>query len=406
MANKKRIALITTWFPPHYSVATNRMLAFAEYLSESFEVHVFALDTTVSSKEWTSDCWVHYHASSQWMERLKDKQEDGPLKHKFKVVTRILLSKVVKNPMVKWQKATLHSLVEQHKQHPFDGIISSFSPQETHLVAIDFCRQFKNIPWIADMRDEMSTNPYIDASTRQNLQRIEADVNELATAILSVSYPIVDDFKRICPKVPFFEEIRNGFNHSIPPAIAPTENSVFTMGYFGTFYGARKPNYWFEALRQMMLEDPNFDCQVEIIGAHQNYTVPTELNGKVHLRPALNYTEAIHRMLEMDVNVMLHPKSKIKGVFTGKLFDYISVKRPVLAFVDTDDVAAELVNDFQCGYVASFDDVAENKRVILAAYEDWKSKKMVAANDEQVASLHRKNQVAKLTELIQRVLKQ
>ena len=33
--NKKHIVIITTWFPPHQSVAVNRMVSFTRYLDHS-----------------------------------------------------------------------------------------------------------------------------------------------------------------------------------------------------------------------------------------------------------------------------------------------------------------------------------------------------------------------------------
>ena len=42
-SKNKKIALITTWYPPINGIAVNRMNAFANYLSERFEVEVFCL---------------------------------------------------------------------------------------------------------------------------------------------------------------------------------------------------------------------------------------------------------------------------------------------------------------------------------------------------------------------------
>lgn len=405
MGNNKRIALITTWFPPQQSVATNRMLAFVEYLSTDFELEVFCLDTKNHQVKWNDNVTVHYSTSSTLFEKLKDLQSDGPLLHKVKVGTRIIMSKFIKNPLIKWQKASTDKLIERHKINNFDLIISSFSPQEAHLVAIEFCKQFSTIPWIADMRDEMSANPYIDQTTKDNLKQIELEVNKFASAILSVSKPIVDDFKVLCPNVQYFEEIRNGFNHEFKRDVSQsTQNKVFTLGYFGTFYGTRKPTVLFEALKELKLENVDFDFKVEIIGAHQNYTVPSEIADKVQLFPALSYVEAIKKMAEMDVNVQLHPRSKQKGIYTGKLFDYISVQKPVLALVDSEDVAAQLIQDFSCGYVAEFSELEENKTMLKRAFDDWKSGIIPHASDEQVESLHRKKQVEKLKSLIDSIL--
>lgn len=406
MLTNKRIALITTWFPPQESVATNRMVAFAEFLSEDFEVEVFCLDQIERSITWNDSTKVHYSSSNKLFERLKDKQSDGTFLHKLKVGTRIILSKFIRNPLSKWQKSTFKKLENSHKINPFDCIISSFSPQEAHLVAIEFKKKFPTIPWIADMRDEMSANPYIDSTTKLTLEKVEKQVNEFADAVTSVSEPILTDFKRLLPKVQFFEEIRNGFNHQFIRNLNDNEkNSVFTLGYFGTFYGKRKPNILMQALSELKQENSDFDFIFEIVGAHRNFHIPNELQKNILISPNLPYLEAIEKMATFDCNVQLHPKSEQKGIFTGKLFDYISSQKPVLAFVDKTDVAAKLIEEFDCGYVAEFDQLQENKKIILNAYEDWKQNKIKFASDEQVASLHRKEQVNKLAELIHKLTK-
>lgn len=405
MLENKRIALITTWFPPQQSVATNRMLAFAEFLSLDYEVEVFALMQETKSIKWNKNVNVHYNAANNLFDFLKDKQSDGRIYHKFKVATRIVLSKFIKNPLEKWQISTFNQLKKIHSLNPFDCIISSFSPQEAHLIAIQFKKEFPNVPWIADMRDEMSENPYIDSKTKQNLLQIEKQINEYADAVTSVSEPILFDFKNSLPKVNYFEEIRNGFNHDFKRAKnTSNKNDVFTLGYFGTFYGKRKPHILLQALSEIYIENTGFNFQFEIIGAHKNFEIPTEISTRVHLREPLPYIDAIEKMADFDANIQIHPKSKQKGIFTGKLFDYISVQKPVLAFVDKEDVAAKLLEEFDCGYVAEFSDVQENKKIILEAYNDWHENKMKFASDEQVQSLHRKEQVKKLSQLIKKLI--
>lgn len=402
--NKKHIALITTWFPPQQSVATNRMLAFAEYLSLNYEVEVFALMQEEKTIKWNKNVLVHYSATNDLFEFLKDKQSDGRIFHKIKVGTRILMSKFIKNPLEKWQKSTLAKLKEMHEKKPFDCIISSFSPQEAHLIAIEFKKEFPNVPWIADMRDEMSANPYIDSKTKLNLSAIEKQVDAFADAVTSVSEPILSDFKNSMPTVKYFEEIRNGFNHDFRrEKDSDNRNSVYTLGYFGTFYGKRKPNILMEALKQLTLENNSFNFQLEIIGAHQNFSIPAEITSKVNIVEPIEYHDAIEKMASFDGNIQIHPKSKQKGIFTGKLFDYISIQKPVLAFVDKQDVAAKLIEDFDCGYIAEFSDVEENKKIILEAYNDWKENKIKFASDQQVKSLHRKEQVEKLHQLIMKL---
>lgn len=74
--------------------------------------------------------------------------------------------------------------------------------------------------------------------------------------------------------------------------------------------------------------------------------------------------------------------------------------------MDKDDVAAQLVLDFNTGYVGECNDKEENKRAIWECYTDWKNNTVKRVSEENRISLHRKNQVAKLQLLIDQILKQ
>lgn len=399
MTSRKHIALVTTWFPPQQSVATNRMLAFAEYLSEDFKVSVFAFDQTAHQMHWNENITIHFLASKSIIDKLKSNQKDNKFKHNVKTAIRILLKKVVKDPLKKWQESVTNSLIREHKLIPFECIISSYAPQEAHLAALNFCSENPDVKWIADMRDEMSKNPGVSKQQKGYFERIEAEINRHATAITTVSQPILDDFKALCPDIQFFEEIRNGFNHNLKNDFMH-QNDVFSIGYFGSFYGGRKPVTFFKALEELVVEKPDFTFEFHVVGAHRNFHIPSQFDSMVHFKPALNYLDAIQLMMKMDANVVLHPRSNQKGVFTGKLFDYISVQVPVIACVDAEDVAAKLVLEMNAGYVAECDDLEANKKAIYQAFTDWSNQHVKRVSEVDRLSLHRKSQIEKLKLLI------
>jgi len=399
---KKRIALITTWFPPQHGVATNRMVAFAEYLSSDYEIEVFGLADNAATITWKNNVTVHYTPSSRLLTRLKSSQKDGRLKHKVKTLLRVIVGKIVKNPMNGWREKTAAKLQQRHKEQAFDLLISSFSPQEAHLVAIDCCKALPGMPWIADMRDEMSFNPNHSPVMNEWLRTIELEIDQYATAVTSVSEPILATYREHLPNVKYAVEIRNGFNHDLQfDAPSGNSGSIFHFGYFGSFYGAIKPDQFFKAVSQL---PGKMAFEVHIFGAHANFSIPPVLKDKVRMYPSLPYEDAILKMREMDANVVIHPTSKRKGVYTGKLFDYISVRKPVLALMDETDVAAQLVRDLDCGYVCDNANTEGIVRCIRSLFEDREKGTVRVASAAAAAELHRSNGVAKLKLLIERIL--
>src|SRR5690554_6737042 len=88
MIVKKRIALITTWFPPKNGVAVSRMYAFAKYLSTDYEVEVFT-EGMRSESQRNEYFTVHYLSSDSVLNKLKHKTDDSWLRHNFISVVNV-----------------------------------------------------------------------------------------------------------------------------------------------------------------------------------------------------------------------------------------------------------------------------------------------------------------------------
>ena len=106
------------------------------------------------------------------------------------------------------------------------------------------------------------------------------------------------------------------------------------------------------------------------------------------------------------MNVLIQPPTGRMGVYTGKIFDYLSVSKPILAVVDKLDVGAQLINNLNAGYVADFSDIAEIEFQLKAAIEGWKNHQEIKPEKSEIIKLHRKHQVHKLNLLIQDLHKQ
>ena len=292
-----------------------------------------------------------------------------------------------------------------HENKTFDLIISSFSPEEAHLVAINFKKIFPAVPWIADMRDEMAANPYLDLSTKNRLLTIEKEINDYADGLTTVSKPILLDFQKSMPKISIFEEIRNGFDHSIVFKQEKTKtDNVLKFGYFGSFYSLIKPDNLFLVLENFQNDKPELIFEIHVYGAHNNYEIHYSLKDKVFKHIGLSYLKAIEEMNKMDINLLFHPRSIRKGVFSGKIFDYISAKKPIFALVDKDDVASKLISDLKCGYVAEFDDLTEINEKLDEIISDFKNQIVRIAEAEDIKKLHRRNSVLSLSKMIHKII--
>lgn len=402
MQNKKRhIVIITTWFPPKIGVAVNRMHSFAKYLSkEKYHISVITTSENNTTTAIMGDVSVFRIPNKQFL-KPPHFNNDNFLTHKLKVLWKVFVHKIQPNDYVGWTKESIVKLTEIHSKTPIDLIISSFSPVASHLIALGFIKQHPTIKWIADMRDEMSITPLIDEKTKKYYQSIEKEINKYASALTSVSEPILSDFKKALPNIQHFKEIRNGYDHDLSFSDY-NFNDVFTITYCGIFYGDIKPHTFFKALINYK-NKCDLDFKIKFIGTPKNFTVPNELKHHIHFHPKMRSKDVILEMRNTDVNLLINPCSGRKGVYTGKLFDYLSVGKPILGVVDISDVAANMIKEYNAGEIAGFDNILEIEKAIEKLYIKWLNKEELVTDTEKVKLLHRKHQVKKLEQLIDRI---
>jgi len=358
MKEKVKIGLIAYWFPPENGVAVLRMNAFAKYLDKNkYDLTVFTINNGKEKLEETIDNVKVIRISNPKNKFIiNEKLNDYRFIHIFKVIWNVFLA---------------------YKLENVDTL------------------------WIADMRDEMSKNLHLKLKVRKELSKLEYEINKYANAITSVSKPILDDFRKIMPSVKHFAEIRNGFDHEL----IPTENynEIFTINYAGIFYGSIKPDTFFNGLL-IFLEKNKINIKLQFIGSNKNFNIPNQLKSKIVFLPKLENKEAVKYIINADCNLLILPKIQRKGVYSGKVFDYLSARKPIIAVVDEEDVAAELILLLNAGFVADFNDIYKIADAIEKAYFWWKDKKGLCRNALEVEQLHRKYQVEKLNTLIDNLL--
>jgi hypothetical protein len=61
----------------------------------------------------------------------------------------------------------------------------------------------------------------------------------------------------------------------------------------------------------------------------------------------------------------------VKGILTGKFFEYLGAKRPILAIGAKDSDLAGAVNETQCGFLADFEDVEGTTAFLKDAFQKY-----------------------------------
>jgi alanine dehydrogenase len=88
----------------------------------------------------------------------------------------------------------------------------------------------------------------------------------------------------------------------------------------------------------------------------------------------LSHSEAIAKQQSAQVLMLLINNSgNAKGILTGKFYEYLAAKRPILAIGPTDGDAALVLSETGAGKMVDFADEKETKLVILEYYSHFKA---------------------------------
>ncbi|MFC1942398.1 glycosyltransferase [Chloroflexota bacterium] len=242
-------------------------------------------------------------------------------------------------PDKNWGPFALKAGKELLKNESIDAVISTSPPVISHIIA----RQLKdayNIPWLADLRDLWSLNHNYRYSPLRKLldRRLELHTLGKADALVTVSDPLAEELRTLHKEKTVYP-VSHGFDPSdvnIPPAKLTKK---FTITYTGNIYqGRQDPLKLFTALRDLISDgtiNPS-DIEVRFYGAVPGWLVrEAEQHGLSHIikhHGSIPHDAAIEKQRESQLLLLLDwDDPKERGVYTGKIFEYLGARRPILA---------------------------------------------------------------------------
>lgn len=280
-----------------------------------------------------------------------------------------------------------------------DVILASAKPWTSLAVAHRLSKKC-GVPWVAELRDLWTEN--LDDSCPAWRRAVDAWLERRwlrsATALVSISLPLA---QRLAAKhgQPS-EAILNGFDRAdLSPGVVPPRGGPLRIVYTGMIYsGHRDPAPLFAALRR--LGPAAEQIRVEFYGRYLDTLGPLAArHGVAHLvavREPVPYHDALRLQQQADVLLLLlETDAASQGVFTGKLFEYLGARRPILALGPHNDVAAHLIRQRGAGAVCwEPADIAARLAAWLNQKQTTGTIPGVAA--EALAGLSRQEQVARL----------
>ncbi len=425
----KRILVISQHYPPDNIIAARRSEAYAKYF------YNFGIYPTIL----TDRLEKVFDKNGKWIDWAKHSREENPLiedhvTHKVIRLPRVntnlqefqflvqnipFVSKIFTVLMNLLGYLDMHLvghyqnyknfLVQHLKRHNYDLILAIDSPHYHVRLACEMHKKFQ-IPYICDFRD-LFDNSFLTSGHRPDISRRLINFIKLhylkkwlkdSKAITSASKVYADFYGNKAGLAAI--EITNGFDPSVYANKPSPSKEKFSMAHVGQIYDNQNWDVFFQGLIKFLDRNPNARIEVMFVGLRKKKLGLLEpfrkkLPSVLKITPWVEKEEAIATMQRSHV-LLLSSWEGTKGVYSGKLFEYLGARRPILLSPGNEDVADELITTTKSGIVANTP--GEVCTFISEKYREWQNKGDVSYHgvENEIMKYSRENQVKKMATLI------
>jgi len=318
-----------------------------------------------------------------------------------------------------WARAAEHAASDRIAKGGVDAIWTTSSPESAHLAGLALQKRHR-LPWIADFRDPWvgrvtyhPPTPWHDARHRAMERRVvqSADkvtmVSEAMAALYRARYPEIDPAR--------FVVLPNGFDPDDwrradldLAASAPEAARRFVLLHAGQLAHRPTVRTLLLAARLLLERDPaaRETLRLRFMGGNEEIG-PRErerygLGETLEFTPSQPHVASLVAMRRASALLLLgHGGDADALLYTGKLYEYLSSGRPVLAILD-EGPAAELIRATGAGVVVRPGDVEGAQNALQAWLDAQRAGKDSATHipGHQTAPWERQNLAAQAARIL------
>ncbi len=311
-----------------------------------------------------------------------------------------------------WNLYLMNAAKKELKENQVDLIISTGPPHSTHLAALNLKKKF-NVPWLADFRDPWTSIFYLKEfpltknSWAKHL-KLEREVLSKASCVTTVSEHMAEEFKKKSGKV---EVVYNGFDQrdfdSKSPSDVPTKVQR-TLAYIGNF----KPNQVFDGFAdcfRKVLE--NFDdLKIKFVGT-SDPKLREEMDKigfqeRIEFVGPVSHSNAIKELNSSDALLFIIPRGENEeGIITGKIYEYLASKKPILAIGPKNGEASRILNKLKSPFPMieyyNPEEILSSLQSIFKHIDESPERSVVY---EDLEFFSRQNQAKRMDQIIQNLI--
>jgi hypothetical protein len=308
-----------------------------------------------------------------------------------------------------WIQPSVNFLSNYLENNHIDAIITTGPPHSMHLIGLELKKKL-GIKWISDFRDPWTEIDYfqqlpLTKKATKKHQDLEQEVLRKSDMVVVGGETMKEKFLQHTKRI---EVLTNGFD-SNENSLTQELDQKFSITHVGLMNSDRNPTILWKVLNEISNTNLNFknDLRIKLIGKLDDAVIQ-DLKVFVHeiieRIPYLDHKDVSKYQASSQVLLLsINEVPSAKGIITGKIFEYLQAKRPILAIGPEDGDAAMILKNANAGTIVGFKNKTALKATILNLYKDYKEG-VLFVKSVNIEQYHRKNITSQLAEVIKKVV--
>jgi hypothetical protein len=427
MSYKKKVLIITYYWPPAGGSGVQRWLKFSKYL-RGFEIEPVIytidnpsypiLDKSLESEipkdlEILKQAIFEPNSMLSFFGRNNKKESAGFLNPNptffGSIIQYIRANYFIPDARKFWIQPSVNFLSNYLENNHIDAIITTGPPHSMHLIGLELKKKL-GIKWISDFRDPWTEIDYfqqlpLTKKATKKHQDLEQEVLINSDMVVVVGETMKEKFLKHTKRI---KVLTNGFD-TIEDLSTQKLDEKFSITHVGLMNSDRNPTILWEVLNEISNTNLNFknDLRIKLIGKLDDAVIQDLKvfdHNTIETIPYLDHKDvgkyqASSQILLLSINEV----PSAKGIITGKIFEYLQAKRPILAIGPEDGDAAMILKNTNAGTIVGFKNKTALKATILNLYKDYKEG-VLFVKSVNIEQYHRKNITSQLAEVIKKVV--
>ena len=427
----KRVLIITYYWPPSGGAGVQRWAKFVKYLPHfGWEPVVLTVDPEYATYPQLDESLLQdippgirifrtraFGVYSLYKKVSSNKEvpyggfaNTTKLNLKERILRFIRGNFFLPDPRRGWNPYALKEARRIIREMGITHVITTSPPHSTQLIGLKLKKDFQ-LKWIADLRDPWTDIYYYKDLYPTSLatcfnKRWEKQVLQSADLIFTVSDSLKELFgTKTGIDAGKIKIIHNGYDPddftNIP---GETNTARFIISYVGTISHSYNITGFLKAW-QSLPDNIRNSILLRFIGR-----VPAEVreilqcaipDHQLEIMGYLPHHEAISHMGASSALLLVIPEAENnRGIVTGKLFEYLAVKKPVLLLGPPDGDAAQIIRRTERGIVCDPADTANISSALEELFDDARREVSHYSGNSKAGSFSRKALAGKVSEVL------